>query len=162
MSEPLAYFLTWVTYGTWLHGDERGWVNKRCNCYGADLAPPNETLLNYSQSLLKHDPVTLNHDERLTVESAIAEVCKYKGWELLACSCRSNHVHVVVRAGDIPPKVVASQLKAYATRALKSLHSLEYQNFWAKDGSNRQIFTDEGIEKAIYYVQHQDDHTEEP
>ncbi len=24
--EPLGYFLTWVTYGTWLPGDERGWV----------------------------------------------------------------------------------------------------------------------------------------
>jgi hypothetical protein len=22
--EPLAYFLTWTTYGTWLPGDERG------------------------------------------------------------------------------------------------------------------------------------------
>ena len=26
--EPLAYFLTWTTYGTWLPGDERGWVEK--------------------------------------------------------------------------------------------------------------------------------------
>ena len=23
---PLAYFLTWPTYGTWLPGDERGWT----------------------------------------------------------------------------------------------------------------------------------------
>jgi hypothetical protein len=27
--EPLAYFLTWTTYGTWLPGDERGWVRYR-------------------------------------------------------------------------------------------------------------------------------------
>ena len=26
LPEPLAYFLTWPTYGTWLPGDERGWV----------------------------------------------------------------------------------------------------------------------------------------
>ena len=26
MPEPLAFFLTWPTYGTWLPGDERGWV----------------------------------------------------------------------------------------------------------------------------------------
>ena len=25
--DPLAYFLTWPTYGTWLPGDERGWVD---------------------------------------------------------------------------------------------------------------------------------------
>jgi hypothetical protein len=28
MNEPLAYYLTWTTYGTWLPGDERGWVAK--------------------------------------------------------------------------------------------------------------------------------------
>jgi hypothetical protein len=22
----LAYFITWTTYGTWLHGDARGWI----------------------------------------------------------------------------------------------------------------------------------------
>ncbi len=27
MPEPLAYFLTWPTYGTWLPGDERGGFN---------------------------------------------------------------------------------------------------------------------------------------
>ena len=25
MDDPLAFFLTWTTYGTWLPGDERGW-----------------------------------------------------------------------------------------------------------------------------------------
>jgi hypothetical protein len=28
MADPLAYFLTWTTYGTWLPGDERGWVER--------------------------------------------------------------------------------------------------------------------------------------
>ena len=29
MEETLAYFLTWTTYGSWLPGDERNWVDKR-------------------------------------------------------------------------------------------------------------------------------------
>jgi hypothetical protein len=28
MSKPLAYFISWTTYGSWLPGDERGWVEK--------------------------------------------------------------------------------------------------------------------------------------
>ena len=28
MNDPLALFLTWTTYGSWLHGDERRWVEK--------------------------------------------------------------------------------------------------------------------------------------
>ena len=26
--EPIAYLITWTTYGTWLSGDERGWVKR--------------------------------------------------------------------------------------------------------------------------------------
>jgi len=28
MSDPLAYFITLTTYGTWLPGDDLGWVNE--------------------------------------------------------------------------------------------------------------------------------------
>ena len=37
LPEPLAYFLTWPTYGTWLPGDERGWVEYR---HGWQLPDP--------------------------------------------------------------------------------------------------------------------------
>ena len=25
---PLAWFITWTTYGTWLPGDDRGWTER--------------------------------------------------------------------------------------------------------------------------------------
>ena len=28
MSDPLAYFITFTCYGNWLHGDERGSVDR--------------------------------------------------------------------------------------------------------------------------------------
>jgi hypothetical protein len=28
MDSPLAFHLTWTTFGTWLHGAQRGWVEK--------------------------------------------------------------------------------------------------------------------------------------
>jgi hypothetical protein len=37
MDDPIAYFLTWVTYGTWLPGDGRGWVEYR---HGWQLPDP--------------------------------------------------------------------------------------------------------------------------
>ena len=40
MDDPIGYFLTWVTYGTWLPGDARGWVEYR---HGWQLPdPPRE------------------------------------------------------------------------------------------------------------------------
>ncbi len=36
MDDPLAFFLTWTTYGSWLQGDERGWVEKPGNIMAPD------------------------------------------------------------------------------------------------------------------------------
>jgi len=38
---PLAYFLTLRTYGTWLHGDERGSVDAKHNCYNTPYTAPD-------------------------------------------------------------------------------------------------------------------------
>jgi hypothetical protein len=40
MDDPIGYFLTWVTYGTWLPGDARGWVEYRHGWQFPD--PPRE------------------------------------------------------------------------------------------------------------------------
>ena len=38
---PLAYLITFRSYGTWLHGDERGSVDRFHNVYGTPRLPPN-------------------------------------------------------------------------------------------------------------------------
>ena len=37
----LAYFITFRCYGTWLHGDERGSVDRFHNIYGMPFIPKN-------------------------------------------------------------------------------------------------------------------------
>jgi hypothetical protein len=39
---PLAYFISFRTYGTWLHGDERSSTDRFHNQYGSPFIPPNE------------------------------------------------------------------------------------------------------------------------
>ncbi len=36
---PLAYFITFRCYGTWLHGDRRGSVDRFHNIYGTPRLP---------------------------------------------------------------------------------------------------------------------------
>ena len=49
------------------------------------------------------------------------ETCRHRGWCLRSVNCRSNHVHVVAfGAGDTRPKKIRTDLKAWATRRLKS------------------------------------------
>ena len=68
---PLAYFISFRTYGTWLHGDERGSVNRKQNKYGTPRIAPNARLQKAERKLLKHPPVTLDGYQRPVVENAI-------------------------------------------------------------------------------------------
>jgi hypothetical protein len=41
MGTPLAYFITFTCYRTWLHGDERGSVDDEHNAPGTAVLPPD-------------------------------------------------------------------------------------------------------------------------
>jgi REP element-mobilizing transposase RayT len=159
MPEPLAYFLTWSTYGTWLPGDERGWIEYQ---QGWQLPDPVRKL--EAEARMTEDTCRLDREQRAVVERQIAETCHVRGWELHAVNCRSNHTHVVVTA-DQAPKLVRNQLKAWCTRRLKELEVVHQQalgrerdaaalreNWWAERGSQRFINDPESLEAAIRYV----------
>ena len=90
LPEPLADFLTWPTYGTWLPGDERGWVEYRHGWQLPDPARKRE-----AQARLTEDACLLDQDQRRLVELTIADHCRVRGWTLYTVNCRSNHVHVI-------------------------------------------------------------------
>ena len=144
--DPIAFFLTWVTYGKWLPGDARGWVEYR---HGWQL--PSRDLEADCESRMSDDAVRLASDQRSAVERQIAETCQHRGWHLHAVNCRSNHIHAVVSAGETPPKKIRIDLKAYATRCLKSFDG-ERENWWAERGSIRWIYNDDDLEAAVIYV----------
>ena len=159
MAEPLAYFLTWSTYGTWLPGDERGWIE-----YGRGWQLPDVVRKLEAEARMTEDACRFDGEQRDVVERQIAETCNIRGWELHAVNCRSNHVHVVVTA-NIEPKLVRNQLKAWSTRRLKELEAVRHdaqrcereatalrENWWAERGSQRFINDSEGLEATILYV----------
>ena len=162
--EPLAFFLTWPTYGTWLPGDERGWVEYR---QGWKL--PDPIRQRNAESRMTEDCCLLDHDQRRVVEATIADHCRLRGWTLHAVNCRSNHVHVVV-SGNLSPQKIRDQLKAWCTRRLKS-RELERrttaadsavpepirEKWWAERGSALFINDQEGLEAVIHYVREAQD-----
>ena len=153
--EPLAYFLTWTTYGTWLPGDERGWVERKS---GFRLPAPLKKF--EALARMTEDACRLSEPERSVVESTIFDHCRIRNWPLYAANCRSNHVHVVV-ASDKSPRVVRDQLKAWCTRRLKDLvqptpdspsSNRIRTNWWSERGSCRYINDADSLEAAILYV----------
>jgi len=155
MEEPLAYFLTWTTYGTWLHGDNRGSVDQDHNQYGEPYLDPTEGLRRYESKLLKHAPIQLNPRQRDLVETIVRRDCGHRGYQLYALNCRSNHVHVVVQAQDVPAERVMAQFKSYATRGLREIDSFTGKKVWTAGGSKRYLFTEDAIERAVQYVNSQ-------
>ena len=145
---PTAFFLTWTTYGTWLPGDSRGWVDRR----GA-IHAPDKSLRN--QVRLASPPIALTHHQRDAVVRCIAEHCGHRRWILHAVQCRTAHVHVVVTSTDTNPKAMAREFKAWCSRGLNRTvqHSEERRSrWWSQGGSARFVFGERSLEAVITYV----------
>jgi len=147
MSKPLAYFLSWTCYGTWLHGDARGSADDLHNVRGTPYLAPDPARQRHEAGLMKHDPVTLSSEARRLVEETIRAHCEIRQWRLLAVNVRSNHLHFVVDCdGRIAPEDAMEQFKAWATRKLRE------RAFWTEHGSTRWINHEAGLLAAIDYV----------
>jgi REP element-mobilizing transposase RayT len=152
-SDPLAYFLSFRTYGTWLHGDERGSVDRTHNEFGSPLLPTSEARERFERSKLKQTAVELGTDMRACVDRTLREVCEHKRWKLLALNVRSNHVHVVVAAAE-PPESVMNAFKAWATRRLAEAGSIERgSRVWSRHGSTIYQFKPGKVDEKCAYVQ---------
>jgi REP element-mobilizing transposase RayT len=150
---PLAYLITFRSHGTWLHGDERGSVSRFRNQYKSRLLPPNKQWIKINTQRLKGDIVILDAAQRSCVEDAIRETCRYRSWGLQAMNVRTNHVHVVVSIGIKKPEAALGAFKANATRRMRETGCWRSDSSpWADKGSNRYLWNERSVERAINYV----------
>ena len=150
---PLAYLITFRCYGTWLHGDERGSIDRHNNKFGTPKYPKREHWNEISSERLRHPPVRLDAKRRRAVKQAIIETCKKRGWSLHAVHIRTNHGHVVASIGDKPPDIALSAFKANATRQMREDGCWSYEHSpWAEKGSKRRLWNERSVANAIDYV----------
>ncbi|HMJ08181.1 MAG TPA: transposase [Pyrinomonadaceae bacterium] len=150
---PLAVFFTFRCYGTWLHGDERGSVDRNNNKYGSPRITANRNWQKHGEELLLHAPVTLNAERRKSVEKAIRDLCAKRDWTLVVINVRTNHIHVVICIGTQKPKDVLTALKANATRQLREERLwLHEHSPWADKGSKRNLWNEKSVWEACNYV----------
>lgn len=150
---PIAYFISFRTYGTWLHGDERGSIDRFNNVYGAPYIEPNPDWLKYNREELKSPPFVLSAKARKIVEVVIKGVCEHRGCLLYALNVRTNHAHSVVDAYGPSSESLLNSFKAYATRDLRKEGCWTYEHSpWADKGSRRRIWNEQGLRAAIDYV----------
>ncbi len=152
MSAPLAYFITFTCYGTWLHGDEHGSVDREHNAPGTAVLEPNARRHGHEQEQLRQPPYSLDPPRRQVTLQAIREIAGRKGWVLHAVHVRSNHVHAVVTAVG-PPERVMNDLKTAVSRRLnKAFPSEQDRTRWTRHGSTRYLWTEEAVRQKVHYV----------
>src|SRR5687768_5481892 len=136
MNDALAYFITWTTYGTRLHGDERGSVDRNHNMYNTPYLAPDESRRREAERALRFPPFALTSASRRHVDEAIREHAEVKDWPIFSLNVRTNHVHLVVVAARVHPDLVMEQFKAWATRRLRAQGFLERERpAWTVHGS---------------------------
>jgi REP element-mobilizing transposase RayT len=152
--EPLAYLISFRSYGTWLHGDERGSIDRHHNVYGTPKISSNIAWESVTAARAKHEPVYLDAARRKATRIAIEETCAKRGWTLMALNVRTNHGHLVVLNPGKPPDSILSAFKANATRHMRESGCWSDEHTpWAAKGSKRRLWNAQQIANAINYVE---------
>ena len=154
--DPIAFFITWTAYGTYLQGDERGWRRR-----SKGSQEPQPLLAEWRRDRLKYDVLLLSTPQRSKVEQMCQEHCDHRSWQLWAVSARSNHVHVVVTAAGYSGKTVRDQFKANCTRGLRE----QWPTFcdrpvWTAGGDWDCINSEHDLNDVCQYVREAQDRME--
>jgi len=172
----MHWHFTSTTYGTWLPGDERGFVSTVNNYRPEDVEKKqDQTRLRHNQpdtlydrrmpglkrsakQLLKCDPIYLNSEQAHAILAQFQETCTYRQWALLVASVMSNHFHAVVIApNEVDSEDILGDLKGYASRRLnKKWGKPLSETWWAESGSQRPKNNELAIRNAVRYAWNQD------
>ncbi len=154
--EPLAFFITWTVYGSFLQGDNRWWRKRQ-----QGEQPPQPKLAQWHRDRLNHLVLILDEPQRLAVVNEIARLCEYRGWQLWKAVARTNHVHAVVTATGYAGSRVRDQLKANCTRVLREQWAIFVDRpVWTTGGDWQCVNTEEELDRVILYVSEAQDRKE--
>ena len=145
MRRLIGYMLTWTTYGTWLEGDNRGYVKDGIVLSG------DEGLEKLGRSRQKGETVKLSKRYRSIIKEAILNESKRFGQKVYCLVICSNHVHLVVNKIDENIGKVAGRYKQAGTRAMRA-EGVEGK-IWTKGYDKRYCYSEEELGNRIRYVE---------
>jgi REP element-mobilizing transposase RayT len=147
-TEPIAYFLTFTVYGTFLQGDARWWYSRR-----KGVRQPEPRLEQWHRERLKHDVILFDREKRKVVQSEVQRLCQFRKWKLWEVNPRTNHVHVALTALGVHGKTLRDQIKANCTRALRERWpEFKDRPVWSVGGDWQCINTEDDLEQVIAYI----------
>jgi REP element-mobilizing transposase RayT len=160
------WFLTWTTYGTWLPGDDRGFVSNVREGAGPEVRhrEPGQpfdrdlpALAADARLRLRGDPIRLSASHATQLSEQLHETAGFRGWTLIALAIMDNHVHMVVGVdGDPEPSALLRDFKSYGSRRLnREFGNPASGTWWTEGGSTRIVKGD--LFAVLKYVGDQTD-----
>jgi hypothetical protein len=148
----LALHITWGTYGTRLHGDPRGTVDRYNNEHGAPVVGFVEHRWEQEKSNLKFPPVVLTRPQMIHVEEQLPIVCERGYWKHIVGAAGPNHVHEILDA-TFDPETIRRLLKRWLGQSLTERWPLpDGATWWAECGSIRWVDNERYYANATRYV----------
>ena len=160
------WFLTWTTYGTWLPGDERGFVSNVRDGDGpevkhAESGMPYDAkqrgLVEAARERMMGNPIWIQavHAEELAEQ--FRETARFRQYAISAGAIMANHVHLVVGVpGDPQPDTLLRDFKSYGSRCLNKLAGKpESGTWWTAGGSRRKLRDEDAVRSVVEYVRNQ-------
>ncbi len=156
------WLLTWTTYGTWLPGDERGFVTDLPNARGHELrknklgtAYPAKMrgLSRYARSIMHGSPLQLSLAQAELLLPQFQETCVYRGYLLRAVAIMTNHIHLVCTApAEVDGEKLLADFKSYGSRKLNAVRRPVNGTWWTASGSRRKLRSLTARLRAIRYT----------
>ena len=153
-----CWHLTFGTYGTRMHGDERPTVDRRRNERGDDFESADPQRVRYLVDRAAGEAVFLNAEQRKRIEENAERLIADTDWRLIeiAAPVEGHHVHVVLEAPSRRHgKEIRKLLKSLLSRDLSACFGKPPVRWWAKGGSTKAVRDTRYRRNAIAYVQRQ-------
>lgn len=152
---PLAFHITISTFGTRLHGDPRGTVDRDHNAFGEPVLPTNVARQARERSLQQFPAVILLLEQCRYLEEVGADIATRGGWTLHTIAAAADHLHALISA-DAEGAVVRRLWKRWLSQALSQRWSLAPgAKWWADGGSVKWIWDDAYLRIASEYIANQ-------
>lgn len=146
----IGYMVTWTTYGSWLPGNERGYVRDGKTMSG------DPRIVKTSRERQKSPTVKLNSRQKAIVQQAILHEAERIGQTIEALAVCTNHVHLVARPSQASIEATVSRYKNVAMFALRK--ESHVGRIWTRGFDKRFCFDQKSLKQRIEYVKrHQPD-----
>lgn len=145
LGKVVGIMVTWTTYGSWLPGEEKGYVAK-----GGEVKVGCAKLYADCESRLGKEIVTLDQEMKRVVSDSIRDRLERDKVEILALAVCSNHVHLVVRDLEKDIGDFVAQCKAAGVNAFKGVGIAG--KVWTRGYDKRFCFDEAALKNRVRYV----------